>query len=242
MNPKPFLDIRMRPQPDDVSCGPTCLQAVYRFLGHQLDLSQIIHEVRGLPDGGTLAVYLGKHALARGLKARLYSYHLKIFDPSWRGLGSTELAAKLEAQLGFKQGKKFETASRAYIRFLELGGEIALEDLTPQLLDIPFSAGLPILTGLSATYLYDSRREYTNRHNRSVYDDLRGEPAGHFVVLCGYDRKNRQVLVADPLHPNELSHEGTYAVGLDRLIGAIFLGVLSYDGNLLIIEPEDRRP
>lgn len=234
MNPKPFLDIRMRPQPDDVSCGPTCLQAVYRFLGHQLDLSQIIHEVRGLPDGGTLAVYLGKHALARGLKARLYSYHLKIFDPCWRGLASTELAAKLEAQLGFKQGKKFETASRAYIRFLELGGEIALEDLTPQLLDIPFSAGLPILTGLSATYLYDSRREYTNRHNRSVYDDLRGEPAGHFVVLCG--REGDLVRVADPYIGNPLASEHHYyEVEINRLLRAILLGVMTYDANLLVV-------
>lgn len=224
----------MRPQPDDVSCGPTCLQAVYRFLGHQLDLSQIIHEVRGLPDGGTLAVYLGKHALARGLKARLYSYHLKIFDPSWRGLGSTELAARLEAQLGFKHGKKFETASRAYIRFLELGGEIALEDLTPQLLDVPFSAGLPILTGLSATYLYDSRREYTNRHNRSVYDDLRGEPAGHFVVLCG--REGDLVRVADPYIGNPLaSEQHYYEVEINRLLRAILLGVMTYDANLLVI-------
>ena len=24
-------------------------------------------------------------------------------------------------------------------------------------------------------------------------------PSGHFVVLCGYDNKERQVLVADPL-------------------------------------------
>lgn len=224
----------MLPQPDDVTCGPTCLQAVYRHLGHRLDLQQIIGEVRGLPDGGTLAVYLGIHALKRGLRARLYSYHLKIFDLSWRGAGSAELAAKLEAQLAFKHGKKFEAASRAYIRFLELGGEIAFDELTPRLLDVPFNAGLPVLTGLSATYLYDSRREYTNRHNLAIYDDLRGEPTGHFVVLCG--RERRKVRVADPFIGNPLADDSHYYdVKVDRLIRAILLGVLTYDANLLVI-------
>ena len=234
MSLHPFLDIRMLPQPDDVTCGPTCLQAVYRHLGHRLDLQQLISEVRGLPDGGTLAVYLGIHALKLGLRARLYSYHLKIFDPSWRGLAAPALAAKLEAHLAFKQGKKFEVASRAYIRFLELGGEIALDDLTPSLLDVPFNAGLPVLTGLSATYLYDSRREYTNRHNRAVYDDLRGEPTGHFVVLCG--RERGKVRVADPYIGNPLADDSHYYdVRVNRLIRAILLGVMTYDANLLVI-------
>ncbi|HRP35056.1 MAG TPA: peptidase-C39 like family protein [Gammaproteobacteria bacterium] len=238
MSPHPFLDIRMLPQPDDVTCGPTCLQAVYRHLGHPLELEQIIAEVRGLPEGGTLAVYLGNHALKRGLKARLYSYHLKIFDPSWRGLPPGELAAKLEAQLAYKHGKKFETASRAYIRFLELGGEIALDDLTSQVFDAPFNAGLPILTGLSATYLYDSRREYTNRHNRAVYDDLRGEPTGHFVVLCG--RERGKVRVADPYIGNPLADDSHYYdVRVNRLIRAILLGVMTYDANLLVISDGD---
>ena len=131
MTAHPFLDIRMQPQPDDVTCGPTCLQAVYRNLERAMALEQIIAEVPGLPNGGTLAVSPGIHALNRGLRARLYSYHLKIFDPSWRGADRAGLASKLEAQLAFKHGKKFAAASRAYIRFLELGGEIAFDDLTP---------------------------------------------------------------------------------------------------------------
>lgn len=234
MSPHPFLDIRMQPQPDDVSCGPTSLQAVYHYLGHRLDLPQLIAEVRGLPEGGTLAVHLGSHALKLGLKARVYSYHLKIFDPSWRDLGGTELAVKLEAQLEFKQGKRFEVASRAYIRFLELGGEIAFDDLRPELLDVPFEAGLPVLTGLNATYLYGSRREYTNRQNKAVYDDLRGEPVGHFVVLCGWQGK--RVRVADPFIGNPLAETGHYyEVEVHRLIRAILLGATTYDANLLVI-------
>jgi hypothetical protein len=240
VSPHPYIDIRMQPQPDDVTCGPTCLQAVYRHLGHELDLLRLITEVRGLSDGGTLAVYLGNHALKLGLKARVYSYHLKIFDPSWRGLDSAALASRLEAQLAYKHGKKFELASHAYIRFLELGGEIAFDDLTPELFDAPFDAGLPVLTGLSATYLYDSRREYTNRHNRAVYDDLRGAPTGHFVVLCG--RHRGKVRVADPFIGNPLADDSHYYdVDVQRLIRAILLGVMTYDANLLVLA-EDALP
>lgn len=240
MSPHPYLDIRMLPQPDDISCGPTCLQAVYRYLGRRLELGRLIGEVPGLPEGGTLAVSLGNHALQLGYRARLYSYHLKIFDLTWRDLDSAGLVAKLEAQLQHKHGKKFEAASRAYIRFLELGGEIAFDDLRPSLLDRAFDAGLPILTGLSATYLYDSCREYTNRHNRAVYDDLRGEPTGHFVVLCG--REGRKVRVADPFIGNPLAEESHYYdVSVDRLVRAILLGVMTYDANLLVIG-EDSLP
>jgi hypothetical protein len=229
----PYLSVRILPQPDDVTCGPTSLHAVYDYLGIDDDLEQLIGEVRGLPEGGTLAVYLGIHALKRGLNARLYSYHLKIFDPSWAGLSGPELSRKLELQLQHKKGKKFETASRAYIRFLELGGEIALDDLTPELLNVPFSAGLPVLTGLSATYLYGSRREYTGRSNRAVYDDIRGEPTGHFVVLCG--RQGNRVRVADPFLGNPLADGHHYDVDVQRLIRAIFLGVMTYDANLLVV-------
>jgi hypothetical protein len=46
-------------------------------------------------------------------------------------------------------------------------------------------------------------------------------------------------MVADPFHGNPLSDELNYRVGIVRLLGAIMLGVLSYDGNLLVIEPEE---
>jgi hypothetical protein len=68
-------------------------------------------------------------------------------------------------------------------------------------------------------------------------DDVRGEPSGHFVVLSGYDKKRRKVLVSDPTHPNPLADAPNYPVNIDRLLCSILLGILTYDANLLIIEP-----
>jgi hypothetical protein len=68
-------------------------------------------------------------------------------------------------------------------------------------------------------------------------DDVRGEPVGHFVVLTGYDDETREVLIADPLQSNPLTGSRYYAVNTHRLIGAILLGAVTYDANLLVIEP-----
>ena len=49
------------------------------------------------------------------------------------------------------------------------------------------------------------------------------------------------MLIADPLMPNPVSQEPIYAVGIDRLICAILLGILTYDGNLLVLTPPQAR-
>jgi ABC-type bacteriocin/lantibiotic exporter with double-glycine peptidase domain len=51
------------PQPDDSTCGPTCLHAIYRYFGDEVPLDQVIREVPSLHSGGTLAVMLRNHAL-----------------------------------------------------------------------------------------------------------------------------------------------------------------------------------
>lgn len=94
--------------------------------------------------------------------------------------------------------------------------------------------GIPILAGLNSTFLYNCAREVGETND---YDDLRGEPAGHFVVLSGYDKVRRQVLIADPLGDNPTFEPHMYWVRMPRLVASILLGVLTYDASLLIIEP-----
>ncbi len=71
-----------------------------------------------------------------------------------------------------------------------------------------------------------------------MYDDVAGEPAGHFVVICGYDMERRQALVADPLLPNPMSQGQVYEVDLNRLSCSSLLGSLPYAANLLVIQPK----
>lgn len=231
------LTLDILPQPDDTTCGPTCLHAVYSFYGDDLDLSRVIAEVTPLASGGTLGVYLGIHALRRGYAATLHTYNLEVFDPTWFESDEADLGALLAQQATVKSKTRLRATTPAYQEFLALGGRIRFEELGPGLIRRHLSRGRPILTGLSATYLYGCARE-VDEDGRLRYDSVRGEPTGHFVVVHGYDAESDSVLVADPLHENAFGSH-IYRVGVLRLMGAILLGVLTYDGNLLVLEPRD---
>lgn len=230
------IEIEVRRQPDDASCGPTCLHAVYEYFGDALPLRTVITEVEPLVTGGTLAVLLALHALRRGYGARIYTYNLQLFDPTWFRTG-VDLSARLEAQAERKADAKLREATRAYLEYLDQGGELRFEELRPELIIGHLQRNRPMLTGLSATYLYGCARERGQTVTR--YDDVAGNPVGHFVVLAGYDPAADTVLVADPLHDNPGFRTNVYAVGMQRLLGAILLGVITYDANLLVLDRPD---
>jgi len=224
------------PQPDDATCGPTCLHAIYAYFGDDVPLDQVIEEVVSLPTQGTLAVLLACHALRRGYRATIYTYNLHVFDPSWFHLDPSELPHRLREQRDAKIGdERLPFATEAYLEFLELGGQIRFQELTPDLLRGYLQDDRPLLTGLSATYLYGCPRELGDE--RLAYDDIRGHPTGHFVILSGYDADRDEILVADPLRENPRFQPHYYPVGVQRVIGAILLGVLTYDANFLVVHP-----
>ena len=235
------LDFGINKQPDNTTCGPTCLHAVYRYYNDAISLQEIISEVPLMEQGGTLEVYLACHALRRGYKTIIFPYNLQIFDPTWSAIPSKEIAAKLRCQLSFKKDiPGFELVTNAYLEYLELGGQLKFEVMTASLIRRYLKKSIPILTGLSATYLYGDAREYDTGSDL-IHDDVRGESVGHFVVLTGYNRKDRSVSVADPLIKNPIAPSRYYSVNIYRLVCAIMLGILSYDGNLLIIQTKKKK-
>lgn len=236
----PILDLQIQPQPDDRSCGVTCLNAVYGYYGLQVPLPQLALEVEHLESGGTLAVMLGCDALRRGFRAKIYTYNLHMFDPTWFKDRRTKIQEKLLRQENVKNDDRLKTATRRYVEFLDLGGRVELVDLNAALIRRFLNRGQPMLAGLSATFLYQTAREYGPFDD---YDDIRGTPQGHFVVLCGYDQNERHVRIADPMLPNPMVADSQYYnVSMDRLIAAILLGIVTYDANLLVIEPKPPGP
>jgi hypothetical protein len=222
-------------QPDSTTCGPTCLHAVYRHFGLELPLGQIIDEIQRLDHGGTLDVFLANHALVQGFRATIHTYNLTVFDPTWFDAPRTDLSRVLIRQRDAKNRESLTIATNGYLEFLQRGGAIEFFDLSRRLLRELLQAGHPILTGLSATYLYRSAREYGPDDED---DDIRGEPVGHFVLLTAFEEATDSVLISDPMHDNPRGKQN-YRVHVDRLIGSILLGALTFDANLLIIEPGD---
>ncbi len=229
------LGFDIKAQPDDVTCGPTCLQALYNYYADPISLKEVIREVKQFKSGGTLAVMLGNHALKRGYKACIYTYNLNVFDPTWFKHPSKKIVEYLKKQMEFKhKRRKLLIGSKAFIKFLESGGEIRFHELDDKLIKSYLKRGIPVLTGLSATYLYGSQREVPQFN---IYDSIKGEPVGHFVVVSGYDEDKNLAYLADPMSPNPMSKGQTYHVSFNRLINSIMLGIVTYDANLLIIEP-----
>jgi hypothetical protein len=237
-----MIDLIIETQPNDETCGPTSLHAIYKYYGLDIPLNELIQSIDKSLSGGTLTPMLGKHALQQGFKTHIYIYNLNIFDPTWFHHGEADnqfLMEKLHAQMEYKNDPYITKATLAYFDYLKLGGKVKADSLKVDLLKKYFNQNIPILTALSATYLYRSARECFTPEGKSVYDDIRGTPCGHFVVLCGYDQKKRLVVIADPHAENPLFHGNYYKVSINRLINSIMLGVLTYDANLLIIEPKE---
>ena len=231
------LKVDIQPQPDDTTCGPTALQAVYGYWGDTVSLDDVIRQVTTLETGGTFPTFLACHALERGYRVRLLTYNLQVLDPTWFSSGETDIVDRLRRQAKFKKDAKLQTATKGYLRFLALGGELTFHNLNRKLIRSYLSSGVPLLSGLSSTYLYSTMREYGDE---SVDDDIRGRPAGHFVVLCGYDPTAKTVTIADPYRHNPVAGQAYYDVEIDRVICAIMLGVLTYDASLVVIQPGSR--
>jgi hypothetical protein len=230
-------------QPDDVTCGPTCLRKVYDFFGVEASPEQVLAEIDRNEDGGTLAVFLGISALRRGFRARIYSYDLRIFDPTWFGLDGGALAEKVHARIPHLRDGHSLRAAKAYLRFLELGGTLGFDELTPSLLKEILDRGHPVLAGLSATYLYRMPRErQVERTSLLVDDDVAGEATGHFVVITGYEHWGRSFVLRDPSEHVPVSHTDRHVVDAHRLVNSILLGDLTYDAVLLELWPGEEAP
>ena len=230
------LKIPLGKQPDDVTCGPTCLQSIYGFYSDGISLESVISEVSMLEDGGTYASKLGAHALKRGYACEIWSFNVHIFDPTWFDLNAESMCIKLRQQKAVKKNRKLRNASDGYLDFLENDGILRFEDLTANLLVSLLQDGRPLIAGLSSTYLYKSMREDPKT---SVDNDVKGRPAGHFVLITGIDMEARTAQITDPYFPNNISKIQTYTVPIPRLICAILLGVMTYDANLLVIKQKE---
>lgn len=234
------LDVPRFEQPDDVTCGPTCLMQVYRFYqDRQLSFEDIRDRTVRNDDGGTLAVFLGLTALRQGYRATLYPFDLRIFDPSWFDLPHRALAAKVKERAAVLESPSRRRAAEAWVQFIEEGGRVEFHELSPDLLVNILDRGHPLISGLSATWLYRQTRE---RPHDNEFDDVHGEPTGHFVVIGGYSGSGRRFIIRDPASHVPFSRDGRYVVPAQRLINAILLGDVTQDAVLLELWPGTARP
>jgi len=227
------LGVQRKTQPDLVSCGPTSLGMVLESLGTSFSTHRLREITEVNLDGGTLGVNLALVAQKLGHQAVMHCYNPRVFDPTWVKLSNFQLVEKLRQSEHVATSVKMKKTLGAYRQFLINEGKICFAELTSELLVRLLDSGLPVLCGLSSTYLYQCSRE---NPITGEDDDVRGEPAGHFVVLSGYQGHGARFLVVDPYPEVETDPRGRCIVEAHRLINSILLGVLTYDAVLLQIQ------
>lgn len=229
-----LFNLRMSPQPTETTCGPTCLHGIYQHFGDPSVHEDVIREMPTTAGGGTLGVCLGLHALSRGYDVTIYTHNLNVFDPSWFYLDKMKMADKLLAQSAAKPHDiKTVEASNFYAEFLRLNGSIRFKELSPSFLHSLLLENGPMICGLSATYLYKINREI---NETGEYDDVKGYPQGHFVVLTGISGDFSQVEITDPLQPNPMTSKQKYRVGTQHFLNSLLIGVITYDANVVVLK------
>ncbi len=225
------IQVHVPLQPDDESCGITCLHSIYQYYGNQTTIDELRKAVVHWSTGGTVGVNLGRNALNHGFTAEIFTYNIKVFDPTWHQLPQKELITKLKLRQQKVRSNRQKKIISFYLDFIRLGGKVRFDDLNEKLIQDQFAKQRPIICGLSATYLYQEIRELPNGQE----NDIMGHPVGHFVIVSDYDPSKHEVQIHDPLRRNPISKTGVYTLPFQKFSNAVMLGILTYDANLLVI-------
>jgi hypothetical protein len=150
------LQLDILAQPDNVTCGPTCLHAVYRFYGDQLPLDQVIQRDSAASRRWDIGCFAGVPRFAPRLRRDHFDVQSADLRPDLVS-APISLAWRIVCELRWPSSgsSKLACGERGLSGIAtDLGGRIQMEDFTSRLIRRYLKREIPILTGLSATYLY----------------------------------------------------------------------------------------
>ena len=230
--PAPSVVFSVPAQPDAESCGLACLKGVYESFGAPCSWSDLRCTVRSVPSGGTIAQYLGLHAIDQGCSAEILTVDVRLYDPTWFERELKDLGRILVLAAGDATNPKIREALIATRRFLDRSGIVRFGELTRQKLLDYLNDSWALIAGISVTFLERQRREGATESHPE-----RGVPVGHFVVVRQFDVDTDMITLLDPL--NRGAHGKTVQISFDRFLHAWLLGALTRDATLLAIRRPD---
>lgn len=176
-------------QTDPMGCGHASLQEVFVYYGKNVPQSKILRDI-GVRGYGSWITQLGLYAMKNGFKAKIITEDANYLDPTWKKLSKKNLIKKLRVALKKANGRMKKDAYRYLIKFLKNGGYLEFRQATKSDVVRYLKKKIPVIMCLSSTVLHKGRR-YGKKGKRSEY----GYPAGHFVVVSGYN--NGRFTIAD---------------------------------------------
>jgi len=225
-----FFHIPLEPvcQPDECSCGLSCLKMVLACHGRSFFHDDLNELTPPNPDIGLYDSHLGLAAIQLGFAATIYTYNYRIFHPIWNRLSRKDLMGKLATRQMCAMTPQQALAAELYIEFLRAGGELLFYPLSRELILAHFNRDLPLIAALDMSFLYDCM---------AFYDEFSEHRATHFVVLHGYNPEDNTFFISDPWYSIPLPNKnGQYYIDADRVINAIFLGQERNDSAIIVIQ------
>ena len=201
------LPVRILPQPDETTCGPTCLHAIYGYWGDDEPLGQ--HRgahVAHAGAGGTFAVFLGCDALRNGYHARIYTYNLTVFDPTWFTHAGVDIAERLAQQREVKADDRLQHATAGLSRIPAARRPPALRQPVAELHPRDSAAQAADPDRLELDLPLPHRAGIRHRRHRRRCARLSCRPLRRDRRLGS---QRRRVLVVDPYQPNPVRRRRT---------------------------------
>ncbi|MBD3280341.1 hypothetical protein GF389_02360 [Candidatus Dojkabacteria bacterium] len=209
-------------------CGPLCLVNIFENLGDKALVEDIMEDLGVTENEITYLPQLALYAHKNNLKIKYLQSNPREISPNWKGLESDKY---LETLKKFQEEMDKESIWKKNLKFLieyiEAGGEIEVDDLSREKISQYLAEGYVVLAAVEQTWLWGKRKV----KGKIEYDDLKGKPSGHFVVI--YKEDGDDFLVSDPYPTGLEGKEGLYRVSKDTMLvsilvwGAQMIGVKS---------------
>ncbi|MBT3984899.1 hypothetical protein HOD38_03165 [archaeon] len=221
------------------SCGHSSLLQVLAYYGTKLELKEVVNEISSCEVDdlklGASECELGLFAMKRDFKSTVISLDVRRFDATWFDLSKEELKKKLELRSkflhnlspeDFKEGQGtqyLDNVTKYYSEYFEKDGKVKFLPISKELIKKYIDKKIPVIALVSSQLYFKKARKYNGK-----FDDIKGKPTGHWIVVSGYTDKN--FIITDPA--DDLEKDGNVEMEQNYLISSIN----TYGPVILIIE------
>lgn len=196
------------------SCGPVSLYNIYEHFGIKTSLHQILNDLKIDDKKATYPAQLAVDIKKHGLSTILLTSSPRLVAPNWVNHENKEIIEKLSKWLKKHKNDKWSGNVKHLLTYLKHNGDILITDLTTKLIDEYLDQGYLVMPCLEDSWIWGQRKI----KGKAEFDDIAGEPRGHFVVV--YGKEDNEYLVSDPYPTGLQNREGIYRIDKDKLLVA----------------------
>ncbi len=199
------------------ACGPVSTYNIHKYFGTKITLPEILKDLGVTLKSLTFPSQLANHLRRQSYIVEVLTSCSYVVSPQWMGKPSSSIIDQLTKWCGYNKKSTWLKGATLLLEYMKDGGKVTVLNLTTKVLDDYLDQGYVILACLEESWLWGKRKIA----DKNIFDDVKGNPRGHFVVL--YDKNDHDYRVSDPYPTGLPGREGTYTVSKDTVLTSILL-------------------